>query len=150
MNTKRILSAIYLPRPSIRLYHWAVCHQVVPCLPSGHTFRPYAIRLHYQTLVFTLPPVLTLTQHCYITKSLGSQIRQRNQIELLPLRVLCQLPLMVNALERHWMLPTSLVEESNRHQGARRCCVQHAVRLGLVTEVPRPQCLRPAQSTILG
>ena len=57
---------------------------------------------------------------------------------------------MVNALERHQMLPTSLVEESNKYQEARRCYVQHAVRLGLVTEVPRPQCLRPTQSTVLG
>ena len=137
MNTKRISSAIYLPRPSIRSYHQAICHQVVPYLPSGRTLRPYVIKSHHQTLAFTLPPVLTLIQHCCITKSLGSQICQRNRIKLPLLRVFCQLPPIVNALEQHWMLPTSLAEESNRYQGARRCCVQHAVWLGLVTEVLR-------------
>ena len=38
--------------------------------------------------------------------------------------------------------PASLVEESNRHQGAVLRCVQRAVHLGLVTEVPRAWCLR--------
>ena len=37
--------------------------------------------------------------------------------------------------------PASLVEESNRHQGAVLRCVQRAVHLGLVTEVPRTWCL---------
>ena len=36
--------------------------------------------------------------------------------------------------------PTSLVEESNRHQGAMLCCIQRAVHLGLVTEVSRTWC----------
>ena len=150
MNTKRIPSIIYLLRPSIRLYHWAVCHQIVSCLLSGRIVRPYGIRLHHQTLAFTLLPILTLTQHCYITKSLGSQIRQRNQIELFSLQVLCQLPSMVNVLERHWVQSTFLKEKSNRHQRARHCCIQLAMRLDLFTKVPNSQCLRPAQSTILG
>ena len=33
--------------------------------------------------------------------------------------------------------PTSFVEESNRHQRAMLCCVQHVAHLGLVTEDPR-------------
>ena len=150
MNTKRISPAIYLPRPFIRLYYPVVYHQVILCLPLGRAIRLYAIKLHYQTLTFTLPLILTLTQHCYITKSLGSQIRQRNQIEIPPLQVLCQLPPMVNALEQHWIQPTSLIKKSNKYQKARRCCVQHAIRLDLITEIPRPQCLRSVQSTVLG
>ena len=37
--------------------------------------------------------------------------------------------------------PASLVEESNRHQGAVLCYVQRALYLGLVTEIPRTWCL---------
>ena len=53
------------------------------------------------------------------------------------------------------MQPASLVEESNRHQGAVLRCVQRAVHLGLVTEVPRAQCFMKRShvlhtSTILG
>ena len=40
-----------------------------------------------------------------------------------------------------FLQPASLVEESNRHQGAMLRCVQQAVHLGLVTEVPRIWCL---------
>ena len=35
----------------------------------------------------------------------------------------------------------SLIEESNRHQGAVLCCVQHVMHFGLVTEIPRVWCL---------
>ena len=53
------------------------------------------------------------------------------------------------------MQPASLVEESNRHQGAVLCCVQRAMHLGLITEVPRTQCFMKKSyvlhtSTILG
>ena len=40
-----------------------------------------------------------------------------------------------------FLQPASYVEESNKQQGAMLCCVQHAVHLGLVTEVPRTWCL---------
>ena len=36
-----------------------------------------------------------------------------------------------------FLQPASLVEESNRHQGAVLRCIQHAMYLGLITEVPR-------------
>ena len=53
------------------------------------------------------------------------------------------------------MQPASLVKESNRYQGAVLCCVQRAVHLGLVTEVPKTQCFMKKShilyiSTILG
>ena len=53
------------------------------------------------------------------------------------------------------MQPASLIEESNRDQGAVLPCVQRAVYLGLVTEVPRAQCFMKRShvlhtSTILG
>ena len=35
----------------------------------------------------------------------------------------------------------SLVEKSNRHQGAVLCCIQRTVHLGLVTEFPKIWCL---------
>ena len=37
--------------------------------------------------------------------------------------------------------PAFLVEESKRHQGAIFCCVQPAVHLSFITEVPRKWCL---------
>ena len=36
-----------------------------------------------------------------------------------------------------FLQPAFLVEELNRHQGAVLCCIQQAVYLGLVTEIPR-------------
>ena len=53
------------------------------------------------------------------------------------------------------MQSTSLVEESNKHQGAVLRCVQHAVHLGLITEVFKTQCFMKRShvlhtSTILG
>ena len=53
------------------------------------------------------------------------------------------------------MQPASLLEESNRHQGAVLCCVQRVVHLSLVTEVSRAQCFMKRSyifhtSTILG
>ena len=53
------------------------------------------------------------------------------------------------------MQPASLVEELNRHQKIVLRCIQHAVYLGLVTEVPRAQCFMKKShvlhtSTILG
>ena len=53
------------------------------------------------------------------------------------------------------MQPASLVEESNRYQGAVFCFVQHIVHFGLITEVSRAQCFMKKShvlhtSTILG
>ena len=40
-------------------------------------------------------------------------------------------------LRATFLQPAFLVEELNRYQGAVLRCVQHAMHLGLVTEVPR-------------
>ena len=40
-----------------------------------------------------------------------------------------------------FLQPASLVEESNKHQGAVLCCVQRAMYLGLVTKISRTWCL---------
>ena len=149
----RIFSAIYLPK---------LFHQVEP---SGLAFFLPPDQSSGSTRWVTPPSFTGLHSMGHATKfcrnpdavhcqSPGYKIRQSNQTKLPPHQPIASDGECPRATS---VLPTSLIVESNRHQGAVLCCVQRAVHLGLVTEVPRAQCLRfeeesrpPNASTILG
>ena len=129
MNTKRISPAIYLPRPLCLL---AICHQAPTAAPP----RPFR---RFRSMGYATEFHQNLDAVC-ITKASDqdpSQQSSRASSSLSPSLVASdgECPRATS------LQPASLVEESNRHQGAVLRYVQRAVYLGLVTEVPRIWCL---------
>ena len=154
----RILFAIYLPRLSIRLSHLAVCHQAAPSgLASLMLFVSFLmpLSLFRGFAQWVTPPSFAITLMPCVSPKLRIQdpAQQSSRASFLP--SLSQVASNGEYPRATSIQPASLVEESNRYQGAVLRCVQRAMHLGLVTEVPRIQCFMKRShvlhtSTILG
>ena len=120
---------------AIKPYHIAVCHQVAPSDPSFHLaanrYFNIALILHYQK---------------FQTSDPSMKIANRALSSLSLLLVASNGKCFITTV----VVSTSLIEELNRQQGARRCCIQRVVQFALVIKVSRPQYLRPAQNIVLG